>query len=323
MPFSFWGILKKVNVMEVRLGYVAISRTLLESYCHTMTYTRFQALTEEERFEKWTLLVKENLKNLKKILQYNVKNKIAFFRISQTLIPLATHPEMKYDYLTPFEKNWKEIGNYIKKHNLRVDFHPDQFCLLNSRKEECFPNALRTLEYLEKISKGMGLFLPIILHVGSREGGKEEALERFKTNFYKLPKSIQTRIVLENDDRSYTVEDTLTLCKELQVPMVLDVLHDKCNPSPKPLAFYFQEILKTWDNYPTLPKIHFSSSLNQTYKWYHSEYIKWQDFQKFLPLLESAQRNVDIMLEAKAKDEALFRLRRQLKLYNKTSIRFK
>ncbi len=308
--------------MKVRLGYVAISKTLLESYCHTITYTRFMKLDEEIREEKWKSLVRENLENLLKVLKYNVQNKIYFFRISQTLIPLATHPDFTFDYITPFLKEWRKIGDYIQKNHLRVDFHPDQFCLLNSTKEQVFKNAVQILLYLEKISNAMGLELPILLHIGSREGGKEEALNRFKKNFKKLPSSIQKRILLENDDRSYNVEDTLSLAQELKIPMVLDVLHDQCNKSSKPLSYYFLDILKTWDGKSLPPKLHFSSSLNQKHKWYHNDYIRWKDFLKFLPLLETAYQDVDIMIEAKAKDEALFRLRRQLKQYNNTLIQF-
>ena len=301
--------------MKVRLGYVAISKTILESYCHTITYTQFKKLSMKEREQKWYKIVKENLKNLQKILKYNVKNHIYFFRISQTLIPLATHPEMTFDYIKPFQKEWKKIGSYIEKHHLRVDFHPDQFCLLNSAKEDYFPNTLRILMYLKNISDAMGIPCKIILHIGSREGGKEEALKRFKKNFQKVPFSIQNRILLENDDKSYTVEDTLNLCNELKVPMVLDVLHHKCNPSPKTLKEYFPQILKTWEREKIPPKIHFSSSLNQKQKWYHSDYISWKDFEKFVSILEQAHEDVDIMIEAKAKDEALLRLRRQIHFY--------
>ncbi len=305
--------------MRVRLGYVAISKTLLESYCHTLTYTNFQKLSDEQKKEKWTSIVTENLKNLKKILQYNVENNIHFFRISQTLIPLATHKEMTFDYIKPFQKDWENIGAYIKKNKIRVDFHPDQFCLLNSAKEDYFEVALRILTYIKNISDAMNIPCKIILHVGSREGGKDEALMRFKRNFQKLPTDIQKRIVLENDDKSYTVSDTLNLCRELHIPMVLDVLHHYCNHGKEKLETYFPLILDTWKDEELPPKIHFSSSLNQKHKWYHSDYIAWKDFFKFYSLLEKSNQDIDIMIEAKAKDEALLRLRRQIKMYLKNS----
>ena len=305
--------------MRIRLGYVAISRTLEESYCHTMTYTTFKKLSPHQRKEKWEAIVRENLNNLEKILRYNVQNNITFFRISQTIIPLATHEEMPFDYITPFQKEWTRIGNYIKENHLRVDFHPDQFCLLNSAKENYFQTTMRILTYLKRIMQAMDLSCKIVLHVGSREGGKEEALNRFRTNFYQLPQELQRLIVLENDDKSYTVEDTLKLCTELQIPMVLDFLHATCNRSPLPLKTYFPQILKTWENEALPPKMHLSSSLNSKHKWYHHDYIKWKDFLKCFALLETAKQDIDLMIEAKAKDEALFRLRRQIRYYFKDS----
>lgn len=301
--------------MRIRLGYACSSNTLLETYCHTITYTRWKKLTKEEQYQIWEKLVTENLKNLKKILEYNVENEIYFFRLSPHIIPLATHQDMTFDYITPWKQEWREIGNYIKLNHMRVDFHPDQFCILNSNKEEIFKNSKRTLLYLEKIAKAMDIPCKMILHVGSMEGGKEEAIARFKNHFQKLPISIQKSILLENDDRSYHVEDVLNLARELNIPMVLDILHDKCNPSPKKLNAYLTEIIHTWKEEKTPPKIHLSSSKNKTYKWHHHDYIALKDFQNTLSLFFSLHQDIDIMIEAKAKDEALLRLRRQIKHY--------
>ena len=53
-----------------------------------------------------------NLDDLYKILEYNVKNKIHFYRITSALIPLATHPEVKnWDYRNIFNKDFERIGD--------------------------------------------------------------------------------------------------------------------------------------------------------------------------------------------------------------------
>lgn len=45
----------------------------------------------------------------------------------------------------------------------------------------------------------------------------------------------------------------------------------------------------------------------------HNNYINLVDFIEFLQILKPYNQDIDIMLECKAKDEALFRLVRQLK----------
>jgi len=84
-----------------------------------------------------------------------------------------------------------------------------------------------------------------------------------------------------------------------------------CNPSTKPIEEYIKPILDTWKN--KIPKMHFSSPKNKKEYRHHHDYINASDFIKFLAILEKYQRNIDIMIEAKAKDEAMFRLIREIK----------
>ena len=61
--------------------------------------------------------------------------------------------------------------------------------------------------------------------------------------------------------------------------------------------------------------IHFSSPKSQKEKRTHHFYIDYSSFIKFINLLIPIQKDIDIMLESKGKDEALFRLLRQLHHY--------
>ncbi|HCQ90298.1 MAG TPA: UV damage endonuclease UvsE, partial [Clostridium sp.] len=49
----------------------------------------------------------------------------------------------------------------------------------------------------------------MILHIGSGEGGKEDASLRFINNFKNYPSSITSRVILENDDKTFTAKETL------------------------------------------------------------------------------------------------------------------
>ena len=198
---------------------------------------------------------------------------------------------------------------------MRIDVHPDQFCILNSTKKEVLENSFTILEYHYKILEALNIKNKIIiLHIGSSVFGKENSIKRFINNFYKLPDYLQKSIAIENDDKIYNVIDCLNLAKKLNIPFVLDYHHHICNNDEIDIDKYLRAIFSTWT---TTPKIHFSSPKNQTKKDFrsHHDYINIEDFINFLTKIKHLNIDLDIMLEAKAKDEALFKLVRLLK-YN-------
>lgn len=305
--------------MIVRLGYVAISKALDKvTSSSTITYTNYEKLENKE--EKLDLVIKSNFEDLEKILNYNIKNNIHFYRLTSKLIPLATHKVVNIDYIKPYNNYYKKLGNLIKNNNMRVDVHPDQFCVLNSTNKEVVENTIRILEYHYKVLNELNIDDKIIvLHVGSSVFGKEKSIKRFINNFYKLPKYIQNTIAVENDDKVYNIVDVLNLCKKINRPVVLDYHHYICNSGNIDIDDYYNEIFDTWD---VRPKIHFSSPKNNTKKEFrcHNDYINSDDFILFLENIKKYKVDIDIMLEAKAKDDALFRLVRELKY--KTNYRF-
>lgn len=299
--------------MIIRLGYVAISKALENiTSSSTVTYTNYQKIENKE--EKLDSIIKSNLENLIKILNYNVKNNLHFYRLTSKLIPLATHNEVDFEYIKKYKNYYDEIGNIIKNNNIRVDVHPDQFCVLNSTNKEVVENSFRILNYHYNILKALNIKNPvIILHVGSSVFGKEKSIKRFKNNFLKLPKKIQDCIALENDDKIYNVLDVLKLCEDLSIPFVLDYHHYVCNNNGISIENYLPNIINTWKN--NIPKFHFSSPKNKTKKEFrsHHDYIDVNDFIDFIEILKKYTKRADIMIEAKAKDDALYRLVRQLK----------
>ena len=302
--------------MKVRLGYVAISKTIEDiSYCHNLTFTNYKKLNVDSQNEKLNNIIKKNLVNLKEILKYNGINNIHFFRLSHSMIPLATHEKVIFDYIRPFKKEWLDIENIIKKFKMRIDIHPDQFCVLNSDKKDVVNNSMKILKFNNEIFNILNINGKIIIHVGSSIPNKIEAIERFKKNFLKLDRQIQKQIIIENDDKIYNVIDVLNLCEELKTPMVLDYHHYICNNNKENIDDYFERIFSTWDKEKLPPKIHFSSPKNRKNRRAHSEFIDYKAFINFINRIKKYNKNIDIMLECKGKDEALFKLVRQLKYY--------
>lgn len=300
--------------MRIRLGYVALSKCIDETTSSTITYTSY--IASNNRDEKLDKVIRSNLSALSLLIDYNIKNNIHFYRLTSKLIPLATHKEVNFDYLNKYIDLFNSIGEKIISSNMRVDTHPDQFAVLNSTKAEVVENTFRILEYHYNILRLLKINPIIILHVGSMEFGKKNSISRFINNFNKLDAKIRKSIVIENDDKIYDVVDVLELCNKINVPFVLDYHHHICNNSHNiDLGDYITRIFDTWGS--NIPKIHFSSPKSKLKKEFrsHSDYINVFDFINFLEFIKRYDRDIDIMLEVKEKDEALFRLVRQLKLY--------
>ena len=304
--------------MKIRLGYACISETLGITTSKTYPYSMFE---KEQNLQKLDQIIQKNLANLKEILLYNSKNNIHFYRMSSGLIPLATKQEVSMDYQKKYEKQYQELATIIEKQKMRVDFHPNEYCVLSSAKEEVRLQSIEILKYHSTLLKQLKIEHPhLILHIGSSEFGKEQAMQRFIHTFRMLPKEIQKMIVIENDDKIYNIKDCLELSKKLHIPVVLDYHHHLCNGTEEPIEEFLDEIIKSWKG--EIPKMHFSSPKSKQKKEYraHHDYIDVDCFLAFLNLLKPFRQDIDIMIEAKKKDEAMFRLIRILKY--KTEITF-
>lgn len=299
--------------MIVKLGYVSLSKALEDiTPSSTITYTNFEK--ESYPVEKLLNITENNLKALKEIILYNIKNNIHFYRLTSKLVPLATHDKVNFNYITPFKNYYQDIGKMVNDNKIRIDTHPDQYTVLNSTDERIVKNTIEILKYHYNVLKALNIKNPIIIiHIGSSVFGKEASIKRFIKNFNKLPKYIRKSIAVENDDKVYNIKDVLEISKKLSIPMVLDYHHYICNNDGEKIEDYIENIVNTWNALP--PKFHFSSPKSKQKKEFrsHHDYINSNDFINFLKILKPIDKNIDIMIEAKAKDDALFRLTRELK----------
>lgn len=305
--------------MIIRLGYACITETLTGiTTSSSYTYTNY---TKEQNKTKLDRIIKSNLTDLGKILDYNISNNIHFYRLSSKLIPLATKKEVVFNYLSKYDKYYEYLSKKIEDSRMRVDLHPDQFCVLNSTNKDVVKNSIEILKYHYNILNKLKIKNKVlVLHVGSNAFGKSNSLTRFINNYMTLPKSIRDTIVVENDDKVFNIKDCLYLNEKLNVPIVLDYHHHFCNNDGINLYDYIEDIFNTWKNIN--PKVHFSSPKNLTKKEIrsHNDYIDSNKFIEFVENIKHFDYDIDIMIEAKKKDEALFRLIRELKY--KTNYKF-
>lgn len=297
--------------MKIRFGYVSQSMSLWDaSPSKTITYTRYQQLSPSDRKEKLLAVTAANLDHTKRMLHYNIAHQIELYRFSSSLVPLATHPEVRWDFRTPFRDQWEEMGELIKKHRLRVSFHPNQFTLFTSPREEVTKNAVVDMEYHFQMLEAMGLEKEslINIHIGGAYGNKESSLERFRVNLQTLPTKVKGVMTLENDDKTYTADETLNICQLEGIPLVFDYHHHMANTGDLSLDVLLPAIFKTWETRGVIPKIHISAPKSSSAFRSHADFVDLQFIKPLLDILHSINQDVDFMIEAKQKDHALLKL---------------
>ena len=156
----------------------------------------------------------------------------------------------------------------------------------------------------------------MILHLGGVFGDKEATLNRFRENYARLSPGVKDRLVLENDDVSWSVHDLLPLCEELNIPMVLDFHHhnivfdpEQIREGTKDIMDLYPRILATWKRKNITPKMHYSEPTPSA--------ITGRQRRKHNPrvaTLPPCPPDMDLMIEAKDKEQAVFELMRTFKL---------
>ncbi|MFS0654049.1 UV DNA damage repair endonuclease UvsE [Bacillus sp. 179-C3.3 HS] len=302
--------------MRYRFGFVSNAVTLWEaSPAKTLTFARYSKLSTEDRTEALLRTTKANLVNTLRTLYFVIAHDIPLYRLSSSIVPLATHPEVRWDFVTPFRKEFHDIGELVKRHNLRVSFHPNQFTLFTSPKPAITENAVIDMTYHYEMLEAMTLEKEsyMNIHVGGAYGDKASALRRFDENIKQLPNHIKARMTLENDDKTYTSLETLGVCEKHDIPFVFDYHHHVANKDDHAaLDEILPRMFNTWDKTGIPPKIHLSSPKSEQAIRSHADAV---DMSFVLPLFEALKpykQDVDFMIEAKVKDQALLRLVEEL-----------
>jgi UV DNA damage endonuclease len=296
------------------LGYCCINTKLRNNGVFTSRTLRL-ATAKKKGISYIKSLVLKNLYDLYIILKWNVKHNILLFRMSSEMFPFITHPD--FDYNLDFVNDLlKEIGKYAKTCGIRLTMHQCHFSVLNSTRQSVIENSIKDLKHHCDILDRMELDKNSIIVI---HGGCKNRTLELRDTLINLPEYIRNRIVLENCELSYTIQDLLPLSEELQIPIVIDFHHSEINSSSNPDDFYFERVFKVWQNRQIKPKCHVSNSDidiintdNITKRRKHSDLIRFFH----IPLLKITQ-DIDIMLECKLKEQSIFLIRNNSEFINK------
>lgn len=277
--------------------------------------------------------LKVSIEQLHAVFAYCDDHDIRMYRMSASIAPYATHPDLPQFHAQVQESlpELAELGAAARRQDLRLSSHPGQYVVLNSQGPEIVQKAINDLEHQAELFDAMGLGPEAVvnIHVGGAPDGVPAGLDRFEAGFARLSEAAQRRVVVENDDRTYALSDVLELSGRIGRPVVWDILHHHCHdPVGIPNEEALRLALATWPE-GVVPKIHYSSprtNVEEVKKKVgrrverstvlpqlraHADLIDPIGFEDFLRRT-AAGLEFDVMLEAKAKDLALLRLRDQL-----------
>ncbi len=273
----------------------------------TAKFTR--GLPPKERRAHLRAIALHNADALARAVTWCAAHGIGAFRVNSQILPLSTHRELGYspaalDDDRAIENAFRAAGALAARHDVRLSFHPDQFVVLGSARAEVVQSSLAELEYQAEVGEWIGAE-QLTIHGGGAQDGKPAALERLARGIDRLSARARAFVVLENDDRIYTVTDLLPLCRRATMPLVYDVHHHRCNPDTLDEEKATDLAAATWGQ--SEPWVHLSSPRDG---WsapdprLHADYIAVKD----VPV-SWRTRAMTIDVEAKAKELAVIALR--------------
>lgn len=281
-----------------------------------------------------------NATDLLHYLKWNEEHGIKLFRIGSELFPWHDHYQLKQlpQYQDIVDK-LHECGVYARKHGHRLTTHPGPFHVLGSPTPDVVEKSIIGLERHSEMFDLMG-FEPsfenkINIHVGGMYGDAEGTAKRWIASWHRLSDNLKKRLVLENDDKPgmWSVQMLYDYFhKEIGIPITFDYFHHSFHTSDLSEEQALKLAATTWPEGVT-QCTHYSESrrdekkrkLLQVCETNNIEFDKLEDWPTFAKLkhdwgktrvqahadyckkpINTYGLDIDIVLEAKAKEHALF-----------------
>jgi UV DNA damage endonuclease len=281
----------------MRIGYPCINRSI---DCTASRTFRLASYTEERMRD----IINGNLACLEKILAYNVRHGMLFFRITSDLVPFASHPVCTFPWQEEFAGVFEKIGEYIRQYGFRISMHPDQFVLLNAPDKGVLQRSIDDLGYQVQVLDLMGLdpSAKVQVHVGGVYGDKPAGIDRFVKQYDLLDTAIRDRLVIENDERLYTLSDCLAIHERTGIPVIADAFHHSLLNNGEHFFSLLDPVRKAWKAADGIPMVDYSSQEPGRRVGAHAGHIVAEDFRQFLK--ETLPADFDIMLEIKDKEKS-------------------
>lgn len=300
---------------KIQLGLCCLNIELREKKPTIFSSRRVTLKTLEEKgVDNLKNKIINNLKDVLKMIKWNEENGIKVFRLSSEIFPHYSNKKAE-SYTLDFALDLlKEIGKKSKELNQRLTFHPGPYNCLGSPHIDVIEHTIRDLKYHADILDIMELDQNsvMVIHGGGIYKDKNKTIERWCENYEKMPYNIKQRLVLENCEKNFSIEDCLKVSEKVNVPIVFDTHHYDCYKKLHPdekfeePEYYIPKILKTWNKRNIKVKFHVSEQ-GAGKIGHHSDYVEILP-EYLLEIPEKYGQPIDIMIEAKMKEKSIMKL---------------
>ena len=269
--------------------------------------------------EKAKDLSLQNVRDIIPLIEYNHEHNIRSFRLSSELFPHYTNPNVE-PYTLDFAKEdlarAGELANFLGH---RITMHPDHYVKLGAVRQEVLEKSVADLIMHADILDMMGIPEDgpnagiLCIHGGGIYNDKEATIRRWVDAFDDLPRRVKNRICIENDEEDYSVRDCLDIAEMCSIPVILDTHHYNCyctyhdDEIHEPLYHLVEEVVERWQSENKRPLFHISDQKVGAARGAHHDYVESIPTE-LLNIPELYKTAIDIDVEAKAKEQAIFKL---------------
>jgi UV DNA damage endonuclease len=159
-------------------------------------------------------------------------------------------------------KIFAPVGEASRKHDVKISFHPGQFCVLSSVTPDIVERSIEEFEYHADMARWMGFGksfqdgCKINVHISGRQGpdGIRKALPR-------LSQEARNLITIENDEMGWGLDASLELEKDLA--LVMDIHHHwiRAEEYIEPNDDRVKRVIDSWRG--QRPTMHYSYSRDE------------------------------------------------------------
>ena len=192
-----------------------------------------------------------------------LKENLRMVRLSSDILPVYTESSWRYFWRdsrvrSKCAEGFARIGTLARKNNVRLSFHPGQFCVLASDSDDIVERSIEEFEYHVDMARWMGYGksfqdFKINVHISGRQGpqGIVNALQR-------LTPEARNCLTIENEENAWGLDSTLELQKHCA--LVLDLHHHWCREGEyiQPTDDRVLRVIDSWRG--VRPVIHYSYS---------------------------------------------------------------
>lgn len=175
-------------------------------------------------------VVEHNMKSAYNLVDYagSLPEARRMVRLGSNQIPMATEPNWRYVFedktvRKELERGFRRIGDHARDRDVRISFHPGQFCVLASDNPDVVERSIDEFEYHADMARWMGygqefMDMKLNVHISGRKGyqGIIDVLPR-------LSPEARNTIAIENDEMCHGLDASLML--KDHVALVLDIHH--------------------------------------------------------------------------------------------------